>query len=183
MWNYSILMVNLDDEAINKIKKYAKISGVLFIIIGLAGIIFPQLLSITTELLISYLMLFAGVSSAWFTWVSNRKDWTAWLKSFILIGVSTWMILNPMHGIAVLGLVFSFYFFTDAFAGFGIALSLRPDKVWRIWLLNATTSLLMGVLFIWGWPFSSLYVIGLFVGISLLFDGIALLMGGILLDK
>jgi uncharacterized membrane protein HdeD (DUF308 family) len=183
MWNYSILTLNVDGELIKKIKKYAKISGTILTLLGLAGIIFPTFMSLATEVLVSYLMLLAGVGSAVLTWMVNRKDWAAWLKSFVLMGVALWMILNPLHGVATLGLIFSFYFFTDAFAGFGIAFSLKPDKVWWIWLFNALTSLVLGVVFIIGWPFSSLYMIGLFIGVSLLFDGIALLMGGTMLEE
>ncbi len=183
MWNYSILALELDNELINKIKKYAKVSGAILSLLGLVGIIFPTFFSIATEVLVSYLMLLAGVGSAVVTWMGNRKDWAAWLKSFVLIGVALWMLLNPLHGVATLGLIFSFYFFTDAFAGFGVALSLRPDKVWWVWLFNAITSLILGVVFIVGWPFSSLYLVGLFVGVSLLFDGIALFMGGAMVDK
>ena len=183
MWNYSILRLDIDSDLIKKIKKYAKISGTILTLLGLIGIIFPTFLSIATEVLVSYLMLLAGVGSAGLTWMGNRKDWAAWLKSFVLIGVALWMILNPLHGVATLGLIFSFYFFTDAFAGFGVALSLRPDKVWWVWFFNALTSFVLGVVFIVGWPFSSLYLIGLFVGVSLLFDGIALLMGGAMLPE
>ena len=46
-----------------------------------------------------------------------------------------------------------------------------------MWLFNAITSLVLGILFVIGWPTSSLFLIGLFVGISLLFDGLALLLG------
>jgi len=183
MWNYSLLALQIDSDLAAKIKKYAKISGVILTLLGLIGIIFPSFLSIATEVLVSYVMLLAGVGSAIVTWMGNRKDWAAWLKSFVLMGVALWMLLNPLHGVATLGLILSFYFFTDAFAGFGVAFSLRPDKVWWIWLINALTSLILGTVFIVGWPFSSLYLVGLFVGVSLLFDGIALLMGGAMLPE
>jgi len=93
------------------------------------------------------------------------------------------MIFYPMQGIAALGLLFAIYFFTDAFAGFGLAFSMKPQKMWWLWLVNAVTSLVLGVIFIVGWPFSSLFMVGLLVGISLLFDGVALLSGGIFLDE
>ncbi|HFB54037.1 MAG TPA: hypothetical protein ENJ67_04825, partial [Sulfurimonas autotrophica] len=55
---------------------------------------------------------------------------------------------------------------------------LRPQKIWLVWFFNAITSLALGVLFVIGWPTSSLFLIGILVGVSLLFDGIALLLGG-----
>jgi len=175
--------MNINKELVSSFKKYAKISGIIFIILGFIGIIFPTFMTMSTEIFVSYLMLFAGISSAWMTWVSNRKDWAGWLKSFALILVASFMLFYPMEGVATLGLLFAIYFFTDAFAGFGLAFSLKPQKIWWMWLINAITSLALGVIFLIDWPFSSLFMVGLFVGISLLFDGIALLSGGVFMDE
>ena len=186
MWNWNNKLspeMNLNKNLVDSFKKYATISGVMFIILGIAGIIFPSFMSFTALAFVSYLMLFAGVSSAWLTWMSNRENWSGWLKSFLLIIVALLMLFYPMEGIAALGLLFAIYFFTDAFAGFGLAFSLKPQKVWWLWLFNALTSLALGVIFMVGWPFSSLMMVGLLVGVSLLFDGVALLSGGIFLQN
>jgi uncharacterized membrane protein HdeD (DUF308 family) len=50
--------------------------------------------------------------------------------------------------------------------------------MWLVWLFNGIASLALGVLFVIGWPMSSILLIGILVGISLLFDGISLLLGG-----
>jgi uncharacterized membrane protein HdeD (DUF308 family) len=39
-------------------------------------------------------------------------------------------------------------------------------------------SLIIAIVFVWQWPFSSLYLIGLLVGFSLFFDGLVLFIGG-----
>ncbi len=183
MWNSNLSPeININRTLVERFKKYATVSGILFILLGLAGILFPAVVTFSTVLFIAYLMLLAGISAAWMTWKSNRQDWAGWLKSTMLVLVSILMIFFPMDGVAALGLLFSIYFFIDAFAGFGLAFSMRPKKIWWLWLINAVTSLALGVLFIVGWPFSSVYMIGIFVGVSLLFDGFALLAGGSYLD-
>ena len=183
-WNDQLnLEMNINKNLVDNFKKYSKISGITFIILGSVGIIFPTFMSLTTLAFVSYLMLFAGLFAGWLTWTSNKEDWAGWLKSFLLILVAMFMLFYPMQGVATLGLLFAIYFFTDAFAGFGLAFSMKPQKNWILWLLNAITSLALGVIFVVGWPFSSLFMVGLLVGISLLFDGIALLTGGILIDK
>jgi uncharacterized membrane protein HdeD (DUF308 family) len=93
------------------------------------------------------------------------------------------MLVSPLGGIATLGLLFSIYFFMDAFSGFMLASSLYPNKGWGLWTINAVLSLVMAVIFVMNWPFSSLYLIGLLVGFSLFFDGIALLMAGNALEE
>jgi len=183
MWNNSTLQIDINRNIVGKLKKYAKIAGILFVILGIFGIVFPTFMSVSAVVFVSYLMLFAGISSGWFTWMSNKHDWAGWLKSVLLVGASLIMLFYPMQGVATLGLVFAIYFFMDAFAGFGLSYSLREDKHWWLWLINAITSFVLGVLFVIGWPLSSLWLVGLFVGISLLFDGFALLAGGAYLEN
>jgi len=186
MWNWNNNLnaeMNINKNLVDNFKKNATISGILFIVIGLVGILYPVIMTYSSLVFIAYLMLLAGVFSGWLTWKSNKQDWAGWLKSFMLIIVAALLLLYPLSGAAALGLLFAVYFFTDAFAGFGLAFSLKPQKIWLFWLFNAITSLVLGVLFLVNWPTSSLYLIGLLVGISLLFDGIALLSGGALVNK
>ena len=172
MWN-----VNEPKLVFEKLGKYAKTAGIIFILLGLAGMFFPSYMTLATVAFISWLMLFAGISAGYFTWITNRTDWLGWLKSFILVAVAIFMIVKPFSGVATVGLLFSIYFFMDAFAGFGLASTAYPNKGWWLWLINALLSLALGFIFVIGWPFSSMVLVGLFVGISLFFDGIALLIG------
>jgi len=177
MWQHTTLEMDINKALVEKFKKYAKLGGFLFIILGAVGMFFPTFMTLGTLVFVSYLMLFAGVSAGVLTWMSNRKDWTGWLKSFILSAVALYMILYPLDGVATLGLIFSFYFFMDSFSSAGLAFSAEGKKHQWMWIFNALTSFVLAVLFVVGWPFSSLWLIGFFVGISLFFDGIALLIG------
>lgn len=182
-WHKNLnLEMNINKNLVDNFKKHAKISGTLFVLFGAIGILFPEFMSVTTVMLVAYLMMFAGITSGILTYKSNKEDWVGWLKSFTLVLSSFILLYYPIQGAAALGLVFAIYFFTDAFAGFSLALSLRPEKIWLVWLFNAVTSLALGVLFVIGWPASSLFLIGILVGISLLFDGIALLLGAAFIE-
>lgn len=186
MWNWNKNLnaeMNINKNLVDNFKKYATISGTLFIIIGIIGMIFPTIMSLTTLLFLSYLMLLAGLASGWMTWMSNKEDWAGWLKSFVLVLMALFMLFYPLQGIAALGLLFAIYFFMDAFSSFGLAFSLKPQKVWWIWLVNALTSLALGSILVVGWPFSSPFIVGVLVGISLIFDGFALIAGGKFLES
>ena len=168
---------------LGKYKKQARIAGIIFIILGLAGAIFPVVTSFATVLFVSWLMLLAGLFAGYFTYITDKSDWSGWLKSIILIGVALYMLLSPLGGIATLGLLFSIYFFMDAFSGFMLSSTIYPNKGWGLWAINAGLSLVMAVIFVVNWPFSSMYLIGLLVGFSLFFDGIALLIAGNALEE
>ena len=173
MWQYP-----KDFDLFDQIGKYAKTAGIVFMILGLIGAIYPIYASFATVVFVAWLMLIAGMFAAYFTYVTDRTDWAGWLKSVILIGVALYMLFSPLGGVATLGLLFSIYFFMDAFTGFGLAFSAEGQKHKWIWFFNAAISLVLAIIFIIGWPFTSLWLVGFFVGVSLFFDGIALLVGG-----
>jgi uncharacterized membrane protein HdeD (DUF308 family) len=146
------------------------------IVIGIVGIALPQFLSIAIALFIGWLLLFAGSIALYFTWHGFRDRWVAWLKPFALIAVGLLILLNPLAGTAALGLMLAIYFLFDGFAGVGSAWELRPQRGWGWLMFNGVTSLLLAAVFIVSWPFSSAWLIGLLIGVSLLIDGISLLM-------
>ncbi len=178
MWKYPI-----EDDLIEKFTKYSKTTGVIFIVLGLIGVIYPVFMTYVTVTFVGWVMLFAGLMSGYMTISSKQHDAMGWLKSLALIGASLFILFYPKGGIGTVGLLLSIYFFIDGFSSFNIALSMRPYKNSIIWFINAFFSVLIAMLFLIDWPFSSMYLVGLLVGFSLLFDGIALLAGGTIFKK
>jgi len=77
--------------------------------------------------------------------------------------------------VAAVGLLLALYLLLDAFGSFALAQSIHPAKG-RGWMyFNGIASILLAMLFLIGWPATSLWLVGLYVGISLLLDGWALL--------
>jgi len=176
MVRYSMFRNN--KEMLEKFSKYSKIYGVLFILLGLAGIFYPTVMSLATAIFYGWLLMFSGIMMAFHTYQTNKKDWLGWLKAFIFFIVGAMIVIYPVAGVAALGLMFAVYFFLDAFASITLAFELKPSSMWWLSLLNGILSAAIGIFFIIGWPFSSLFLVGLFVGISLFFDGIVLLTMG-----
>jgi len=115
--------------------------------------------------------------------MSDKRDAMGWLKSFILIGIALFMLFYPASGVGTVGLLLAIYFFMDSFTSFSLAFSMRPASGWIWWLINAILSMLIAILFIIGWPLTSVYLIGLLVGFSLFFDGFSLLVTGSIFRK
>ena len=172
-----------ETELLHSFEKNAKIAGILFIILGLIGVIFPIFTSLAVVAFLAWLMILAGLMAGYFTYKTDKKDWAGWLKSFVLIGVALYMLFSPLGGVATLGLLFSIYFFMDAFSSFMMSTNSYPKEGWGFWTINAILSMVMAVIFMIGWPFSSMVLVGLMVGFSLFFDGIGLLVGSKVLRK
>ena len=163
--------------------KHAKIVGIVLILLGVAGIIFPQVMSVVVVILVAWLMLLAGLVSGFFTLKLNTRSWVGWLKSGILFFLGAFLIFYPLPGVATLGLIFAIYFFVDGISGLSMARFLHPNKGWWIWLVNGILSIGLGLLFLWQWPFNAAWLVGLFIGISLAFDGLSFLLMGRVLHK
>lgn len=178
MWKYPI-----NENLFEKFGKYTKVSGLVFIVLGLVGILFPVFMTLTMVSFVAWLMVIGGILAAYFTYLSDKDDYLGWLKSFILILIGFFILSYPISAIGTIGLLLSIYFIMDFFTSISIALSMRPTSGWLLWMLNAIFSLIIGIIFIVGWPFTSGYLIGLVVGFSLFFDGIALLVTGSIFKK
>ena len=160
----------------DRLRKNTKITAIVLIIIGVLGILLPQVLSITLSLLIALLLIMAGVVAGVVTRMTYQGERLAWLKPFLLISLGLLLLVYPAAGAAALGLLLIIYFLLDAFAGIMFALSLKPLPGWGWTMADGIFSLVLALIFIAGWPFSSTWLVGLLVGISLMLDGIALLM-------
>jgi len=173
MWGYPF-----EKDLLKQLSKHAKIAGIIMMLLGLAGIFFPQVMSVVVMAFIAWLMLLAGITVGYFTWASDRGNWRGWLKSFILALMGGLLLVYPLSGMAAIGLFMAIYFLMDSFSSFTLAMEMRPNQGWGLWLVNSFLSLGLGLLFVWGWPFRSMWMVGLFVGISLFFDGVTLFSMG-----
>lgn len=156
--------------------KTLKMTSFVLIAIGLVGIALPQFLSMAIAMFAGWLLLCAGSVALFITWHGFRERWVAWLKPFVLIAIGLLILLHPLAGTAALGLMLAIYFLFDGFAGVGSAWEMRPQTGWGWLMFNGATSLLLALVLILGWPLGSAWLIGMFIGISLLVDGVSLLM-------
>jgi len=166
-----------------RLRKNTMITAVVLIVIGLLGILLPQVLSITLSLLIALLLLSAGVVAAIMTRMTYAGEKLAWLKPFMLISLGLLLLFYPAAGVAVIGILLIIYFLLDAFAGIMFGLTLKPLPGWGWTMADGIFSLVLALIFMAGWPFSSTWLVGLLVGVSLMLDGIALLMLALSADR
>jgi uncharacterized membrane protein HdeD (DUF308 family) len=178
MWNSKLLPDDMN--LIQKFSKHATIAGVIMVLVGLVMLFEPFYASLFTVSLVGWLMVFSGISAGFFTFQTNRGDMMGWLKSLILIGTGLFILFYPKLGIAALGMLFAIYFLLDGFSGIAMGSSSRPAKGWWLWILNGFLSLVLAVIFLLSWKSveETAWLIGIFVGISLFFDGLTLLFMG-----
>jgi len=166
------LLINMDEQTRRRLRN----TGILLTLVGVAGIIIPSVMGLAISLLIAVLLILAGILSGYVAWSSYNRAGPGWMKSIILIVLGLLLAFYPQAGTAVIGLLLIIYFLMDGFANVVLSLELRPLPGWGWTLFNGIVSLVLGVVFIAGWPFNAHWLVGLLVGLSLLLDGLALLM-------
>lgn len=159
-------------------RKRSMVVGGLLLLLGVVGVVLPQIMSFTVSVLVAALLIAAGLISLYMTWSGYRRSLLAWFKPFALLLVGLLLAFYPMAGAAAIGLLLVIYFLLTAFAGISLGLALRPMPGWGWTLFSGLLALALAVVFLVGWPFSANWLVGLFVGINLIFDGLALLMLG-----
>jgi len=164
----------IEKEVLNRFGPYSLVTGILLILLGTAGIYLPGVMSLGTALFAAWLLLIGGLFWAIHTFRYDAKKLMSWLKPGLLVGTGVLLLFFPMTGVAAVGLLLAAYLFLDAFGSFALARAIHPTDGWGWMAFNGVVSFLLGTLFLIGWPVTSMWLVGLYVGISLLLDGLAL---------
>ena len=149
--------------------------GVVQIILGTIALGESVLMTLFSVVMLGWLLIIGGIFSVIHAFVERK--WNGFiidLLTGLLYGiVGFMMVANPGESAVTLTLVISLFLMVGGVFRIveGIVGSL-PHKGWV--LLNGVVTLALGILIWRRWPSSSLWVIGLFVGIDLIFYGFSL---------
>lgn len=151
--------------------------GVAMVVFGTIAIGNAVLATKAATVMFGFLMLAGGISqivSAF--WAGKWSGTLLHLLVGILYVVVGWMIIDCIDTAALqLTLLIAFFLIFSGIFRIIFALSERFTG-WGWVLLNGAVTLLLGFLIYKQWPYSGEWVIGLFVGIELIFNGWAWVM-------
>lgn len=145
--------------------------GIALLVVGAIGIILPEVLALTINFFIAWLLVMAGVLMSYLTWISPNRELGSWIKPFILLALGVLLVIIPQVGIATLTLLLAFYFLLDSFTNLLLAKQIYPFDGWGWMVFNALVTFVLAVLALWGFPENSGIFLGVIVGVSLLLDG------------
>lgn len=151
--------------------------GVLSIILGVIALFDSILATIASMIVFGWVLLMAGIVEGVHAF-RHRKSGHLFLHSLnaaLSVVVGLMLLRRPLAGAVVLTLLLAAYFTVAGIFRIVSALSLRTPH-WGWALTNGIITLLLGMS-VWAqWPVSGLWIIGLFIGIDLIFTGWAEVM-------
>jgi uncharacterized membrane protein HdeD (DUF308 family) len=146
--------------------------GLVSVIVGLLAIGSAFVATLASVVVFGVLLLVAEITEIIHAVMMRHSSHFALhlLGATLYLIVGVFLLEDPVRAAAVLTLLLAAFFFVGGVLRVLFSIIGRfPSWPWV--LLNGVVDLILGVLIWRGWPDSSLWVIGLFVGIDLLFHG------------
>ena len=147
--------------------------GVIYVIAGLIALGSIVEATVVSVFIVGIMMLIAGVAEVIHAF--QVKSWGRFLlwallgALYIVAGFVTFE--NPLLAAAILTLILGVALITSGIMRIILAFSVKEGVPW-IWILvSGLITLLLGIVILVHWPVSSLYILGLFLGIDLVFAG------------
>lgn len=167
---------------------YAKNSGMFFIwglilmAVGIFAVTATTFTTLVSVMVLGFIILFAGcvlfLDSITFWRGKDHGFALSFLASLLYLAAGVLLLSNPVEGSItltfLLGVIYTILGLARLFF-YGVVKV--PQWGWSF--ANGLITLLIGILILMSWPASSLFIIGLFVGIDIFFCGLAYTMGAV----
>ncbi len=147
--------------------------GIVYVIVGLIALGSVVTATVASVLVIGIMMVIAGVAE-----VINAFQVSTWGKFllwvllgllYIVAGLVTFQ--NPLLAAALLTLVLGICLVASGITRTILAFGMKEGMPWLGVLLSGVVTFLLGLVILGRWPVSSLYILGLFLGIDLVLAG------------
>ena len=157
--------------------------GIVLLLGGCAAIAFPHLSTIATKIALGWVFLVSGVVTILHAF--SAGEWRGFFLN-LLIGIlyaaaGAYLAFLPLTGILTLTALVAALFLADGVLEVIMAFRIRSHRGWGWVLVSGLVAIAAGVLIALQLPSSATWVLGVLVGIKMIFAGwsfIALALGG-----
>ena len=164
--------------AVKKASGWSMFLGAVMFICGLLAILLPLASSIGIVILVAWLILFAGVAHLIFALQSHSVGAFLWklLLALVYGFAGIYMLMHPLLGLVSLTLVLAVFLLVEGVVEIVLYFNIRKVRNSGWVLFDGIITLILGLLIWANWPSASAWVVGVLVGISLMFSGISRFM-------
>jgi uncharacterized membrane protein HdeD (DUF308 family) len=155
--------------------------GILLVILGLFAISVAMLTTFLSVILLGVLLFTSGLilfCDSFSFWRRKSGFVVHFLISLLYIAVGLLLIVKPVMASISLTLMLGIFYIIMGVFRISFASGVQTPSWGWAWF-NGLIALAIGILIITSWPQSSFFIIGLFVGIDLVFAGLAYIMASL----
>jgi uncharacterized membrane protein HdeD (DUF308 family) len=148
--------------------------GVVYLIAGFIALGSVAMATFASVLVVGVMMIIAGVAEVFSAF--QIKSWGKFLLwallgvLYIFAGFVTFE--NPLLAAVLLTLILGASLVASGIMRIFLGFSMKRETPWIWVVLSGVITLLLGLLILARWPVSSLYILGLFLGIDLVMAGV-----------
>jgi len=147
--------------------------GVVYLIAGFIALGSVAMATVVSVFVVGIMMIVAGVAEVISAF--QIKSWGKFLL-WVLLGVLYIIggfvtFQNPLLAAVLLTLILGASLVVSGIMRIVLAFSMKRETPWIWVVLSGVITLLLGLLVLARWPVSSLYILGLFLGIDLIMAG------------
>jgi uncharacterized membrane protein HdeD (DUF308 family) len=152
--------------------------SVLIMIAGFLAIALPLIAGMAVTLIVAWMLIFAGVLHIVFAFRAGHASAVVWqvLLGLVYGFIGVYILMNPGVGLAGLTFAIAAYLFAEAVLELVLAIQLRPAPGTGWLIFDSIVTFILAVMIFYTWPSSAAWVVGVLVGISMLFSGMTRLM-------
>lgn len=167
-------MIRTNDTAAAPGKGWQIAWGVLLTLSGVLAVLMPGVAALATALIFAWLLVIAGAAEIAYAIHTRGNGGFGWklTSGIVTLVLGVAMLVVPLAGVASLALLVGGFLFIGGFARVALAQRLKPQRGWGWVLFDGLLSIVLAILIGVGWPQSSLAIIGLLTGFSLISSGV-----------
>jgi uncharacterized membrane protein HdeD (DUF308 family) len=155
--------------------------GVIYVLAGLIALSSVALATVVSVFIVGIMMVVVGVAE-----VVNAFQFKSWGKFLLWVVLGLLYIVagfvtfeNPLLAAALLTLMLGVALVASGIMRIILAFSMKEGMPWMWVVLSGVITLLLGGIILAKWPVASLYILGLFLGIDLVFAGVGWIFVGL----
>jgi len=155
--------------------------GILMLIAGLVALSSLLFATVASVLVVGMMMIVSGVFE-----IIHGIQMTRWGRFFLWIVIGAFYVVaglfavvNPLLASAALTLLLGGFLLAAGIVRTALGLQMRSGSHWGWIVLSGLITLLLGVIIIVGWPVTSLFTLGIFLGVDLILAGLSWLSLGL----
>jgi uncharacterized membrane protein HdeD (DUF308 family) len=147
--------------------------GIFFILLGIAAIVVPQVISVVIVIFLGWLIVLAGamhMSRALF--FRDMPGFGLWLGLGVLqIAVGYLLIADPLAGVVTLTMMMTLFFALEGIIKIYLAVKMRPLPQWYGVFFSGITAFFFAAIILAFWPETEHWLLGWFLGINMIILG------------